>query len=63
MPLLARTTLFLAVINTLQVFSMFAEPQLVMNSGGPNNATTTVGFYLFELVQNLDLVLPRRFHS
>ncbi len=55
MPLLARTTLFLAVINTLQVFSMFAEPQLVMNSGGPNNATTTVGFYLFTLVQNLDL--------
>ena len=54
-PLLARTTLFLAVINTLQVFSMFAEPQLVMNSGGPNNSTTTVGFYLFTLVQNLDL--------
>ena len=55
MPLLARTTLFLSVINTLQVFSMFAEPQLVMNSGGPNNSTTTVGFYLFTLVQNLDL--------
>jgi ABC-type sugar transport system permease subunit len=54
-PLLARTTLFLTVINTLQVFSMFAEPQLVTNQGGPNNATTTVGFYLFTLVQNLDL--------
>jgi len=53
-PLLMRTTLFLTVINTLAVFSLFAEPQTVTNDGGPNNATTTVGLYLYHLVQNLD---------
>ena len=53
-PLLMRTTLFLTVINTLAVFSLFAEPQNVTNDGGPNNATTTVGLYLYHLVQNLD---------
>lgn len=53
-PLLTPTTLFLTVINTLAVFSLFAEPQNVTNDGGPNNATTTVGLYLYHLVLNLD---------
>jgi ABC-type sugar transport system permease subunit len=55
MPLLARTTLFLTVVNTLAVFSLFAEPLFVTNDGGPNNATTTIGLYLYHLVLNLDL--------
>jgi lactose/L-arabinose transport system permease protein len=54
-PLLARTILFLMVINTLSSFSLFAEPSLIMNMGGPNNATVTIGLYLFLKVQNLDL--------
>jgi ABC-type sugar transport system permease subunit len=54
-PLLARTILFIMVINTLSAFSLFAEPYLVMNQGGPNNATVTLGFYLFQKVVNLDL--------
>jgi len=54
-PLLARTILFLMVINTLSSLSLFAEPQLIMSNGGPSNSTTTVGLYLFQKVQNLDL--------
>jgi len=54
-PLLSRTLLFMMVWNTLNALSLFAEPQLIMSSGGPNNATTTVGLYLFQKVQNLDL--------
>jgi len=54
-PLLARTILFMMIWNTLIALSLFAEPQLIMSSGGPNNATTTVGLYLFQKVQNLDL--------
>lgn len=54
-PLLARTILFMVIWNTLSALSLFAEPQLITSSGGPNNATTTVGLYLFQKVQNLDL--------
>jgi multiple sugar transport system permease protein/lactose/L-arabinose transport system permease protein len=54
-PLLARTILFIMVINTLSALSLFAEPYLVMNQGGPNSATVTIGFYLFQKVVNLDL--------
>lgn len=54
-PLLARTTLFLAVVNTLTTLALFAEPFFITNDGGPNNATTTVGLYLYHLVNNLDL--------
>jgi multiple sugar transport system permease protein/lactose/L-arabinose transport system permease protein/cellobiose transport system permease protein len=53
-PLLARTILFIMVINTLSALSLFAEPYLVMNQGGPDNATVTIGFYLFQKVTNLD---------
>ena len=54
-PLLARTILFMMIWNTLAALSLFAEPQLITSSGGPNNATTTVGLYLYQKVQNLDL--------
>lgn len=54
-PLIARTILFLTVVNTLGALGLFAEPQLVTNNGGPNNATTTVGLYLYSKVQGLDL--------
>lgn len=54
-PLLTRTIFFLIVVNTLTALSLFAEPQLITNGGGPNNATTTVGLYLLLKVQGLDL--------
>jgi ABC-type sugar transport system permease subunit len=54
-PLLARTILFMAIWNTLSALSLFAEPNLIMSQGGPNNATTTVGLYLYTKVQTLDL--------
>lgn len=54
-PLLTRTILFLTVVNTLGALSLFAEPQLIMTNGGPNNATTTLGLYLLLKVQGLDL--------
>jgi ABC-type sugar transport system permease subunit len=54
-PLLTRTILFLTVINTINALGLFAEPQLITNNGGPNNATTTVGLYLLLKVQGLDL--------
>jgi ABC-type sugar transport system permease subunit len=54
-PLLARTILFLTVWYTLSALSLFAEPFLVMNQGGPNNATQTLGLYLFQKDIALDL--------
>lgn len=54
-PLLTRTILFLTIVNTLGALSLFAEPQLITNGGGPNNATTTLGLYLLLKVQGLDL--------
>jgi ABC-type sugar transport system permease subunit len=55
MPLLTRTILFLTVVNTLGALSLFAEPLLIMNNGGPDNATATLGVYLLLKVQGLDL--------
>ncbi|HVC82284.1 MAG TPA: sugar ABC transporter permease [Chloroflexota bacterium] len=54
-PLLARTILFLMVWYTLSALSLFAEPFLVMNQGGPDNATVTLGLYLFQRDIALDL--------
>jgi lactose/L-arabinose transport system permease protein len=54
-PLLARTILFLAVWYTLSALSLFAEPFLVMNQGGPDNSTVTLGLYLFQKDIALDL--------
>ncbi len=54
-PLLARTILFMSIWNTLAALSLFAEPNLIMSQGGPNNATSTIGLYLYTKVQTLDL--------
>jgi len=54
LPLLAGTVLFLTVVGTLYIFSLFAEPQLIMSNGGPDNGTVTVGLYLFQMMQGLD---------
>lgn len=53
-PLLRRTIAFFAVIATLGILQMFAEPY-VLTSGGPYNSTTTPGFALFRYTRNLDL--------
>jgi ABC-type sugar transport system permease subunit len=55
MPLLTRTILFLTIVNTITALGLFAEPQLITNNGGPNNATATIGVYLLLKVQGLDL--------
>jgi ABC-type sugar transport system permease subunit len=52
-PLVTRTILFLLVWNTLSALSLFAEPNLIMNAGGPNFATQTLGLYLFNDVGQL----------
>jgi len=54
LPLLARTTLFLVLTGTLAILGMFVEPQL-LTGGGPGVSSTTVGLYLYNLVQGLDL--------
>jgi ABC-type sugar transport system permease subunit len=53
LPLVTPTVLFLTVVGTLAVFGLFAEAQLITN-GGPDYATTTLGLYLFNMVQGLD---------
>lgn len=55
LPLLSRTILFLTIVNTIGALGLFAEPQLIMSNGGPDNATETVGLYLYLKVQGLDL--------
>jgi multiple sugar transport system permease protein len=47
LPLLAPTTLFVAVITTVGLFQVFAEPY-VMTRGGPLNATTSVALLMYE---------------
>lgn len=53
LPLMRRTVTFYAVIATLGVIQMFAEP-LVITDGGPDGSTTTTGVYLYGFIQNLD---------
>lgn len=55
LPLLTGTILFVTVINTLAILSLFAEPQLITNDGGPGTSSTTVGLYLYHMLQGLDL--------
>ena len=43
----APTTLFVAVITTVGLFQVFAEPY-VMTRGGPLNATTSVALLMYE---------------
>jgi ABC-type sugar transport system permease subunit len=54
-PLMRRPIAFYVVIDTLGVFQMFAEPYVVTGKGGPDNATTNVGMYLYNFINNLDL--------
>lgn len=54
-PLMRRPIAFYVVIDTLGVFQMFAEPYVVTNKGGPDNATTNAGMYLYDFINNLDL--------
>jgi multiple sugar transport system permease protein len=46
-PLLKPTTLFVAVITTVGLFQIFAEPY-VMTRGGPLNATTSVALLMYQ---------------
>ncbi len=46
-PLLRPTILYLLVINTIASFELFG-PVYLMTSGGPNHATTTIVYYIYE---------------
>jgi multiple sugar transport system permease protein len=46
-PLLRPTTVFVAVITTVGLFQVFAEPY-VMTRGGPLNATTSVALLMYQ---------------
>ena len=54
LPLLSRTILFIAIVGTLAVLSLFAEPQLITNNGGPGTSSVTLGYYLYTFINNLD---------
>jgi multiple sugar transport system permease protein len=45
-PLLVPTTTLLIITNTIGSFQAF-EPFFVMTAGGPNGATTTIVFYIY----------------
>ncbi|HXT22473.1 MAG TPA: sugar ABC transporter permease [Thermoanaerobaculia bacterium] len=47
LPLLRPTTTFVAVITTVGLFQVFAEPY-VMTRGGPLNATTSVALLMYQ---------------
>jgi ABC-type sugar transport system permease subunit len=53
-PLMRRAISFYAVIATLAVVQMFAEPY-VLTQGGPYTSTTTAGYMLYRYMKNLDL--------
>lgn len=53
-PLMRRAIAFYAVIATLAVVQMFAEPY-VLTQGGPYTSTTTAGYMLYRYMKNLDL--------
>ena len=46
-PQIMPTTLYILVITTINSFQCFALIQL-LTSGGPNNATTTIMYYIFD---------------
>ena len=48
-PQILPTTLYILVITTINSFQCFALIQL-LTSGGPNNATTTIMYYIFDTV-------------
>jgi multiple sugar transport system permease protein len=47
LPLLAPTSIFVAVITTVTLFQIFAEPY-VMTRGGPLYATTSITLLMYE---------------
>ncbi len=47
LPMLRPTTLFVAVITTVGLFQIFAEPY-VMTAGGPLGATTSVALLMYQ---------------
>lgn len=53
-PLMRRPIAFYTVLATLAVFQMFAEPYII-TKGGPDDATTNAGMYLYGFINNLDL--------
>lgn len=53
LPLLRRSIGFLAIISTLGVVQMFAEPK-VLTQGGPFNSTMTAGYFLYTYINNAD---------
>jgi ABC-type sugar transport system permease subunit len=47
LPLLKRTSVFVAVISFISAFQLF-DPIFVMTQGGPANATTTTVYYIYQ---------------
>lgn len=47
LPLLKPTLLYLAIVNTVGSFQVFA-PIYMMTAGGPNGSTTTIGYLIYE---------------
>jgi multiple sugar transport system permease protein len=47
LPLLKRTSVFVAVISFIGAFQLF-DPIFVMTQGGPANATTTTVYYIYQ---------------
>lgn len=47
LPLLRPTLLFTMVLSVIGTLTLFTEPQLI-TSGGPGNATMTLGTYLYQ---------------
>ncbi|WOQ70650.1 sugar ABC transporter permease [Microbacterium limosum] len=48
LPLLSPTVFFLIVINTINAFQLFAEPE-VLTGGGPGDASRTIVQYIYDL--------------
>lgn len=54
-PLLWRSTLFLAITQTIHALQTF-EAVFVLTDGGPGNATTTIGLYIYKATfRNFDV--------
>lgn len=56
-PMLARSTLFLVVIQTINALQTF-EAVFTLTNGGPGDATTTIGLYVYKTTfRNFDVGL------
>ncbi len=50
LPALRPTALYIILINTIKSFQVFIEIYIMSNdSGGPNNATTTMVYYIYDI--------------